>query len=410
MNEANINKFIEERIKKVSSEFEIDLIRLLKTNSYISNLGNLTKENSNYIKFKLTEIKDTLRQFSNKLYEVERSLNFQTEDTPDQKNIELFDDLRSEITNHQNSINAILANIENDERDITNKIDTLFKHYSLEIEATQKELDYRLNSLQKELIEFTPTSTVKEVLVEKKQEQVVGDTGLNEDTTVNKKVFNEAIIYVIVLVVLGALILIGIINLKDKKSIISRKILDTKDEKINNEQKGNYINNIDTPKSEEKKLTKNNAVDNGSRKSSQFAADKLNKDSKEMTKVSNLYKNNLKYNPMNLYIKNVGTPKSEDKKLTKINAVDNGSRKNSQFASETVEINKPVQKPDFLMVKGVGANVREGPGINYPVVFIVESGQKFIDLNEKKGIWLKIKMNDSREGWISSKLINARVY
>ncbi len=101
MNKANINKFIEERIKKVSSEFEIDLIRLLKTNSYVSNLGNLTKENSNYIKFKLTEIKDILRQFSNKLYEVERSLNFQTNDTPDQKNIELFDDLRSEIINHQ---------------------------------------------------------------------------------------------------------------------------------------------------------------------------------------------------------------------------------------------------------------------------------------------------------------------
>jgi len=40
----------------------------------------------------------------------------------------------------------------------------------------------------------------------------------------------------------------------------------------------------------------------------------------------------------------------------------------------------------------------------------VESGQEFIDLNEKRGIWLKIKMNDGREGWISSKLINARVY
>ncbi len=400
MNKANINKFIEERIKKVSSEFEIDLIRLLKTNSYVSNLGNLTKENSNYIKFKLTEIKDILRQFSNKLYEVERSLNFQTDDTPDQKNIELFDDLRSEIINHQNSINAILAKIENDERDLTNKIDTLFKHYSLEIEATQKELDYRLNSLQKEFIEFTPSSTVKEVLVEKKQEQIMGDTGINEDTAVNRKVFNQAIIYVIVLVVLGALIFIGIINLKDKKSIISKKTLDTKDEKINNKKNDYYINNIDTPKSEEKKLTKRNVVDNGSRKSSKFAADELNKDSKEITKVSNLYKNELKYKPMNLYIKNVDTPKSEEKKLTKKDSTN----------SKTVEIIKPVQKPEYLMVKGVGANVREGPGINYPVVFIVESGQEFIDLNEKKGILLKIKMNDGREGWISSKLINARVY
>ena len=400
MNKANINKFIEERIKKVSSEFEIDLIRLLKTNSYVSNLGNLTKENSNYIKFKLTEIKDILRQFSNKLYEVERSLNFQTDDTPDQKNIELFDDLRSEITNHQNSINAIFAKIENDERDITNKIDTLFKHYSLEIEATQKELDYRLNSLQKEFFEFTPSSTVKEVLVEKKQEQTVEDTGLNEDTAVNRKVFNQAIIYVLVLVVLGALILIGIINLKDKESIISKKTIDTKDEKINNKKNDHYINNIDTPKSEEKKLTKKNVVDNGSRKNSQFAAEELNKDSKEITKVSNLYKNELKYKPMNLYIKNVDTPKSEEKKLTKKDLTN----------SKTVEIIKPVQKPDYLMVKGVGANVREGPGINYPVAFIVESGQEFIDLNEKKGIWLKIKMNDGREGWISSKLINARVY
>jgi len=400
MNKANINKFIEERIKKVSSEFEIDLIRLLKTNSYVSNLGNLTKENSNYIKFKLTEIKDILRQFSNKLYEVERSLNFQTDDTPDQKNIELFDDLRSEIINHQNSINAILAKIENDERDLTNKIDTLFKHYSLEIEATQKELDYRLNSLQKEFIEFTPSSTVKEVLVEKKQEQIMVDTGINEDTAVNRKVFNQAIIYVIVLVVLGALIFIGIINLKDKKSIISKKTLDTKDEKINNKKNDYYIYNIDTPKSEEKKLTKKNVVDNGSRKSSQFAADELDKDSKEITKVSNLYKNELKYKPMNLYIKNVDTPKSEEKKLTKKDSTN----------SKTVEKIKPVQKPDFLMVKGVGANVREGPGMIYPVIFIVESGQEFIDLNEKRGIWLKIKMNDGREGWISSKLINARVY
>ncbi|MEW6143852.1 MAG: SH3 domain-containing protein [Thermodesulfobacteriota bacterium] len=56
-------------------------------------------------------------------------------------------------------------------------------------------------------------------------------------------------------------------------------------------------------------------------------------------------------------------------------------------------------------VIGVGANVRSGPGMGNDVVTVVKEGDVFKGLGEKQGRWVKIQAPDGKEGWISAKVI-----
>ena len=72
---------------------------------------------------------------------------------------------------------------------------------------------------------------------------------------------------------------------------------------------------------------------------------------------------------------------------------------------EKGKIQQPPSQKKLLTVTGSGANIREGPGINYPVLSVVKEGEVFERLDEEYGKWIKIKTQDGTEGWISKKVV-----
>lgn len=57
-----------------------------------------------------------------------------------------------------------------------------------------------------------------------------------------------------------------------------------------------------------------------------------------------------------------------------------------------------------VVVKVNRANVRKGPGTNYPILFTADMGVSFL-VDEKRGKWLKVRHADGDNGWIFGKLL-----
>ena len=53
------------------------------------------------------------------------------------------------------------------------------------------------------------------------------------------------------------------------------------------------------------------------------------------------------------------------------------------------------------------ANVRAGPGMNFPVAFVAESGSPLSGL-ASSGEWVRVKSDDGNEGWVFGSLVGRR--
>jgi SH3-like domain-containing protein len=71
-----------------------------------------------------------------------------------------------------------------------------------------------------------------------------------------------------------------------------------------------------------------------------------------------------------------------------------------------VEGEVPFSVPVPLRATGKG-NVREGPGMNFRVAFVVEDGTPLTG-QSYKGTWVRVRSDDGRWGWISHSLIGER--
>jgi len=72
---------------------------------------------------------------------------------------------------------------------------------------------------------------------------------------------------------------------------------------------------------------------------------------------------------------------------------------------ETSQAIPPAEVTASYTVIGPGANVRSGPGMGNDVVTIVNEGDVFSATGETQGRWVRIRTSDGKEGWISTKVI-----
>ncbi|MDY0361573.1 MAG: SH3 domain-containing protein [Desulforegulaceae bacterium] len=61
-------------------------------------------------------------------------------------------------------------------------------------------------------------------------------------------------------------------------------------------------------------------------------------------------------------------------------------------------------KKKTVVIKVYKANVRKGPGTDYPIVFTAEKGTPF-ELIGTKNNWYEIRHSDGDSGWVSSSLL-----
>ena len=52
------------------------------------------------------------------------------------------------------------------------------------------------------------------------------------------------------------------------------------------------------------------------------------------------------------------------------------------------------------------ANVRTGPGKRYDVIAVITYGTPVAKLDEESGIWIKIRLEDGKEGWVAKRLLS----
>ncbi|MGM9930328.1 SH3 domain-containing protein [Pradoshia sp.] len=75
--------------------------------------------------------------------------------------------------------------------------------------------------------------------------------------------------------------------------------------------------------------------------------------------------------------------------------------------SQTALMPTAFTKQNEVIVKDSLINVRSGAGLDYPIVAKVEEGNRFTVL-ERKGEWLKIQVNDEKNGWVAEWLVTAK--
>jgi SH3-like domain-containing protein len=61
------------------------------------------------------------------------------------------------------------------------------------------------------------------------------------------------------------------------------------------------------------------------------------------------------------------------------------------------------EMPSVVTIKGK-CNIRAGPGLKYPILFITEKGVPF-KVIKREGEWINVQHSDGPKGWIHSSLV-----
>jgi hypothetical protein len=356
-----IGDLINETLSRLSSDFELDLIRLLKTVSLLTQSKEILQRNFEHLDLKSTNFQTNLGTFTISLLELENKINEKSISTVE-KSPALYQDfhiyindiklLIKEYISYAKELNDVLKN---KSRDDFNNLEVIKNLYELELRIAQTELDSRLKNLEScisETISKVSDSDSKTIklpsnlssLTQENQTVAAASINSKRDTLTNSQI----IILSSVSIFFGFIIGIALFYLLTQKDLSSKFI-------------SSDIQNI-SPMSSAKKS-------NISKESTKEKKDVTQKVSAEAS---------IKHN--------------QEKYLTE----------NDQEIRKTSKIE---YQKKFLTITGPGANIRNGPGINYSVLAIAKGGEILENLHEKHGIWIKVKQYDGTEGWVSKKLV-----
>jgi len=142
----------QEKLNKISAEFELELTRLIKTLNLISQSRELYKNHVENIQFINTEFKNRINDFKIKLLEAERGNpartgTFESSLENTEANLTLMDELNEYI--EQTSFV-----IEKSKDSHIAKIDSVYSVLNLELQSAQHELDIKLQALQQQIAEI----------------------------------------------------------------------------------------------------------------------------------------------------------------------------------------------------------------------------------------------------------------
>ena len=158
-----------ENLNRLSSDFEVELLRLIKTLNLISQSKELYKNQVEEIESISNSLKLRINDFTIKLLEVEKSAREGARDynssftSPgDAQEPTDYETLIREVNEFREKINAVDKDIERAKVEHLSKLDSFYSVYNLELKASQGELDTKLSDIRELLTESVPESPVQE--------------------------------------------------------------------------------------------------------------------------------------------------------------------------------------------------------------------------------------------------------
>ena len=344
------------RLKRLFSEFELDLIRLLRTVSLISQCKDILLKNVEHLDLKSIDFQKTLGEFTIRLFELEKEIsgrfiaNSEQSLAHSEELKKYIDDLNILVDETIKNTRKLKDSLESKSRADIKDLESIERLYDLELKATQKELESRLSRLEGCILEnvkairesdkneIEPPSEIDSRTRYKADAADESRTFAKQDSPAKLKTTMFSLFSLVIGFVIGITVFYFLISNEFPLKAIPKKTQDI---------------------------------------SSEILTEKTDSDAQEAEGKVAIY-----HEPPE------GT-NSEQKKKSYI------ERKKT----------KPIGKKILLKVDDPAANLRKGPGINYTVISTAEAGDKLEYLNEQRGIWMKIKTKDEEEGWISEKLV-----
>lgn len=364
MDDTNKDELIEEKLQRISSDFELDVLRLIKTQSMLSLSKQVidgefrsVKSKSDLIQNKLNELSIRIESLK-KMYDEPvgaRNLSQGSRSIYFDELSKIIDDYFEGFTNLQNDLNE--GSVKASER-----LDSLHYFYKSELQAYKEQIDSRLEGIRNDFLgKLNDMETASEFAVdtlearrEKSSELFSSnnqETGFVKEKTTQEISDDNFLKFGIAGLILASLMMFSALYMIDFRGV---KSLIGSITQTNNSVKHNQDNEQDI--NQEKKLSK----------------------------------------PIN---------KSDERIVNKENAlidVDSDININNNSLNSDLIVKK---FPADLKVKINRANFRNGPGKRYNVIGVLTKGEKVLSLNKDKGIWTKIKTRDGVEGWVAEKLL-----
>ncbi|HVY55444.1 MAG TPA: SH3 domain-containing protein, partial [Thermodesulfobacteriota bacterium] len=411
----------QDNLKRISANFELELLRLIKTLNLISQSKELYKGQITFIQALTDRYKLKLSDFTIRLLDLERKSRDQA---PEGNGDNIFAapkeqalapsavaDVVFEIRNYLNSISD---EIEKNKEEYLQKLDSVYSVYNLQLGASQTDLDIKLRELQKEIARAAESSngagqkeiertedvksieyvkpTVREPEPEKPRPRNIDYIGPDEPPAkpASKPSAQTAA------------------PAKPKPGIKSTPKTDEaeadKDAKIKNSYvigAGLLILGIVVGVLFYDMLMRMWGVEKvPSVNETTYSSPAGKKEPAPAAKPP-------------AAVKKAEAPKAPEpepaKKSEPVQIAEQPKTPVSQPAA-VKEPDKPEPQPAepaavSYTVIGVGANVRSGPGMGNDIVTVVNEGEVFSGTGEAQGRWVKIRTSDGKEGWISSKVI-----
>lgn len=344
------------RLKRLYSEFELDLIRLLRTVSLLSQSKDILLRNVESLNLKSIDFQKTLVEFSMRLFELEKEISGRFIANPEKSlahNEELkkyIDDLNILVDETIKNTRKLNDSLESKRIADIKDLESIERVYGLELKTTQKELESRLSGIEGCILENvkgvkeSDKSEIKSPSEIYSKAQYKADAA-DDSRPVEKKDFpakRTTTIFSLFSLVIGFLIGVTVFYFLIPNEY-SLEVMPKKTQEISSEL-----------------LTENSDSDT--------------QEAEEI--VANQYE----------------PPERKNSEQMKESSIEQ---------QQTEHIAKKI----LLKVGEPGANLRRGPGINYYIISTATPGEKLEYLNEQRGIWMKIKTKDGEEGWISKKLV-----
>lgn len=358
-NKKEIDNLMDERLNRLSQGFELDLIRLLKTLSLISQSKDILEKHIGFLSSRSTEFQNRLSGFTINLLELEKELS-ELSLKPVGLGEELNDKLKGYIKDLRALLNSYLTHareinddLEKKSGEYINELELTRKLYTLELQSTQIELDSRLRELQSNLSKtlIKISSLENEAVAHPTKSEGYIPEGIPDVSKYSIRSFKSSIKghkgVVFSLVSLVFALLLGLWVSNNGRELT----------KIGKSSMTEALSSKETLKK----------VEAGGRAS-------------EEKKISE---------------KEIAQEKME--KTTEPRLIEGrGERgKEEQLSSQK----------KHLTVIALGANIRGGPGIEYPIFSVAKEGDIVEGLDKERAQWIKVRTLDGKEGWISKELV-----